>query len=356
MSDPDARASESPSAEDQLKLLGDVQRILSEGAFVATYKYALLIALADLAVLYGADDGARLTLPTYAIAERFIALYWRQASPFPSTDGAAAVLAQNTGRQAAVVRLIQDAGGGSLWSLKRDAARWHRLTKRVERVVREQPLWKLQRVGGGVLDVLYAQPDAPRGASVTLHPGVGYTLRRFHGLIVDMVQGAWLRRVRRLNLARLGQHVELADFMFGADRQHLGAYARVLREVQRDVCFYCQRPLRSRSKPPQVDHFIPWSLYPVDLGHNFVLAHAACNNHKSDRLAAVVHLDRWRSRNADHGALLQARYDALGLAHDLPTSQRVAAWAYGRVQRAGGLVWERGANGLVALEQGWRVA
>ena len=36
-----------------------------------------------------------------------------------------------------------------------------------------------------------------------------------------------------------------------------------------------------------VDHFIPWRRYPLDLGHNFVLAHSACNSSKGDRLAAV---------------------------------------------------------------------
>jgi hypothetical protein len=35
-----------------------------------------------------------------------------------------------------------------------------------------------------------------------------------------------------------------------------------------------------------VDHFIPWSRYPADLGHNFVLAHDRCINAKSDYLAA----------------------------------------------------------------------
>ena len=39
-----------------------LQRILSEGNFVATYKYALLQALADLAVLKGDDSGAPLPL------------------------------------------------------------------------------------------------------------------------------------------------------------------------------------------------------------------------------------------------------------------------------------------------------
>ena len=39
-----------PTAEQQLKFLTNLQRLLAEGQFVATYKYALLLALADIAI------------------------------------------------------------------------------------------------------------------------------------------------------------------------------------------------------------------------------------------------------------------------------------------------------------------
>jgi hypothetical protein len=37
-----------PSPDEQLQFLKNLQRILSEGGFVATYKFALLMALAGL--------------------------------------------------------------------------------------------------------------------------------------------------------------------------------------------------------------------------------------------------------------------------------------------------------------------
>ena len=67
-----------PSSDEQVRFLRRVQRLLEEGSFVATYKYALLHALADLAVLRGDDSGAPLELSTSEIAERIIELYWRQ--------------------------------------------------------------------------------------------------------------------------------------------------------------------------------------------------------------------------------------------------------------------------------------
>ena len=38
-----------PDASDQIKFLTNLQRLLAEGLFTATYKYALLSALADFA-------------------------------------------------------------------------------------------------------------------------------------------------------------------------------------------------------------------------------------------------------------------------------------------------------------------
>jgi hypothetical protein len=96
-----------PSPEKQVQFLRNVQRLLAEGSFVASYKFALLHALADLAVLKGEDSGAPLELTTREIAAKFIELYWRQCRPF-QVGGATAglVLQQNTGSQAAIIAQI----------------------------------------------------------------------------------------------------------------------------------------------------------------------------------------------------------------------------------------------------------
>src|SRR5437870_1788711 len=98
-----------PTADQQLAFLTKLQRLLAEGSFVATYKHALLLSLADLSVELGDDTWAPLVLPISAIGERIVIYYWRQALPYASIDGPAAVLKQNTGRQATILRLIGDA-------------------------------------------------------------------------------------------------------------------------------------------------------------------------------------------------------------------------------------------------------
>src|SRR6266550_1428669 len=99
-----------PTADDQIRFLAQVQRVLDEGLFVATYKFALLLALGDLSIEKGDDSGAALAVSADAIAERFIRYYWRQAVPYPAAADTR-ILHQNTGRQAAVLNAVRKARG-----------------------------------------------------------------------------------------------------------------------------------------------------------------------------------------------------------------------------------------------------
>jgi hypothetical protein len=94
-----------PSPDEQIRFLVNIQRLLDEGQFVASYKFALLLALADLSIEHGDDSGGPLQLCTDTIAEKFIQYYWRQAVPYPSL-AKMKVLQQNTSRQAAIVNAV----------------------------------------------------------------------------------------------------------------------------------------------------------------------------------------------------------------------------------------------------------
>ena len=101
-----------PSSEQEVEFLVNLQRLLTEGQFVATYKFALLLALADIAVEEGADDLATLAVTTRRLAEKFIIYYWRQATPYAPTGQQVArvgVLRQNTGKQAGILTLVEQA-------------------------------------------------------------------------------------------------------------------------------------------------------------------------------------------------------------------------------------------------------
>jgi len=342
-----------PTAEFQVRFLRDLQRILEEGQFTATYKFALVHALADLAVQRGDDSGDPLRLPVKLIAERFVELYWRQVAPWPGAGGAV-VLAQNTGRQAEIVRRVREARtgyDGRVDGLRRAGAVWQGLTAEVQRIVRKMPLWKLQVVGKETHTFLYPHELVGSGANaaITLEPGIAFCFRTFHPLVLDLVQSAWVRFIRRLNPRVLGETKELGEFLFGAPRASLSTLRDPLKEIQDDLCFYCARGLGARF---HVDHFIPWSRYPVDLGHNFVLAHDGCNAAKAHHLAAESHLKAWVVRNRKYSYELGRLFDNAGFAHDAGVSNGVTRWAYQQVAERRGLVWLQGGS-FKPLDPGW---
>ncbi|HEY5743169.1 MAG TPA: HNH endonuclease domain-containing protein, partial [Terrimicrobiaceae bacterium] len=82
----------------------------------------------------------------------------------------------------------------------------------------------------------------------------------------------------------------------------------------------------------ELDHFIPWSLYPNDLAHNFVLTCRRCNADKSDNLAPAEALDQWIERTTIHGARIATQASVIGLPNDACVSRRVTAWAYERAE------------------------
>ena len=328
-----------PTPDEQVLFLRNIQRLLVEGQFTASYKFALLHAIADLCVLKGNDSGAALDLDTHEIAEKFIELYWQQCRPFEiggNTTGI--ILLQNKGKQAAVISGILQAQqnfGGSLARLRQqDHDLWASLVRDVRNTVCDQPIRYLQNVGGETLPFVYDKKNGRK--TITLNPGVAFCFRAFYGLMRDLIQGAWVRFVQKLNASNLGNLTDLGTFLFDQERSSLEAYKNILIDVQERQCFYCHKDLQ---RSMEVDHFIPWSRYPTDLGHNFVLAHPRCNNAKSDYLAAEQHLQSWSERNRTRSKELSERLKVVGLPSDSSASVRITEWAYEQVEKSKGQVW-----------------
>ena len=330
------------SPEQQLAVLTKLQRIFTEGDFTATYKHALLVALADLAVERGDDNGDELPLELSEIGERFIQLYWRHAQPYSSGrhDALPGVLVQNFGAQAAVITAIADFRS-SCMAASPQAAKvlqqyaYRQMLNRVTKTVTDQPIRYLQNFGGGTDAFLYRR--SPPGG-IRLLPGIAYCLRRFQPLVHQLARMHWADHIRRnpRNRPVLGQADDLESFLFEPSRAALTMLVHELREVDGERCFYCQKPLGAGV---DVDHFIPFSLYPRDLTHNFVLAHPHCNRSKSDSLAGLPHLRRWRQRIDQRSETLTTVGLAAGLLAEPDTIYRVAQWAY--------------SSAAATLAQGW---
>lgn len=341
-----------PSADDQVRFLRDVQALLEDGQFVATYKYALLIALADLAVESGVADDGPLEVPVRSIAEKFIEYYWQQSAPFMGGD-AARVLQQNTGRQAAVIgelTRLRAEGVGSLSQLRNAPRLWRQTVSKVARTVRDMPLYRLQYVGGTLRTFLY--PHLLRNDAITLGSGVAYCLRQFHTLITGLARDRWVAMVRQLphNLYLVGQAEDVERFLFGAGREPVHQHLDLLIDLQHGDCLYCRR--RLGGVDAHVDHFVPWSLHRCDALPNLVAEHAACNLARSDWLAAELHLGRWIERNEcrstngypDAAALFRAQRAGV---------TAIAGWAYHRAYHLGVSTWVSGRE-MVKLSPGYR--
>ena len=327
-----------PSPEEQLVFLSKIQRLFAEGDFTATYKFALLIALAELAVELGDDSGEPLELDHRSIASKFIELYWQQSAPYSTGRAGTAqnVLIQNSGTQAAIITAIVDFRRHNLAATVQSARllpSYQALIMRVGQTVSAQPINYLQNLGGGTDPFLY---ERARGA-IILKPGVAYCLRRFQPLVQQLARSHWVDHVKgnKLNLPILGVADDLESFLFETPRQALTIIGAGLKALTNSHCFYCGIKVHDAD----VDHFVPFSMYPRDLMQNFVLAHPSCNRSKSDTLAALPHLERWLEFITRHDDALNEIGQKAGRISDRPSCHSVARWGYANAMSSGGQAW-----------------
>lgn len=328
-----------PTYQEQLKFLKHIQQILQSGSFTSTYKFALLMSITRLAIEQGKDTGAALHLDYLDIAEKFIDLYWKQSLPFQFNQYEPFIIQQSTGKQAKIIGEIQKAQQQfkTIAAARKDVVFWLKLRKSVADTVKRMPVVYLQNLNGQTFEFLYHLNDAQE--SLQLLPKVMYCLRQFSEIIEELCQKRWIDfiRLNKQNLVVLDGLPDLDEFMFAPSRSQLGQVANFLIDLQECQCFYCGKSLKNNKYA--VDHFIPWSLYPADTGHNFVLADDKCNSQKSNYLASEQFLNQWLERNYLHDQLITQEVSQLGFLTDMQRSHRVADWAYRQAVENEYLVW-----------------
>ena len=349
-----------PSPASQIEFLTNLQRLLDEGIFTASYKYALLMSLADISVESVHPDAAQI-IHVQEIARKFIEYYWRQAAPYFGKEAAnPQLLFQNRDRSkgAKIVSLVAEIrrqSDGSLAAARRNTKLWESYVRKVARKVREMPLSRLQWIGRSRFEFLYTIPEPQTFPGyIQLNPGVSYNFRRFYALVKALIQEAWTNYIRKLeaNQPILGQVTDLEEFLFGSERTDLGKIRQILVPFQQGRCFYCEGKLIGEKA--DVDHFIPWMRYASDLGHNFVVAHSSCNNNKRDLLAGIPHLKSWVQRNTEQELALENIFRDQDVMHDLDVSTQVARWAYDQAEASGSMVWIS-KNKTYTIDSSWRL-
>jgi hypothetical protein len=285
--------------------------LLDEGAFTATYKYAVLLALMDLCLEHSTKTGAAPDMVvTTQVAEKVVELYWPHTAPFHSVRGES-VLAQNISGQAEIIsairafreRITADPSA-PISQARLDAPNdFDELVEFVEWKLVEMPLPRLQTVGIHRDEFIYSigwdqsirKSEFSAGEfdnRIHLLGRAGDHLVRLAGLLRPLIQRQWTGMIARINRELIDES-ELEEFLFGVPRAMLSRLRAPLRELQDNTCFYCRREVKSAS---EIDHFIPWVRYPDNGIDNLVFAHASCNNAKRHFLAAPQHISRWIPR------------------------------------------------------------
>jgi hypothetical protein len=356
-----------PTGDQEADFIRNLQYLLAEGEYVSTYKYALLIALTRWALEH-VDHDEHYAVDVIELAPYVADLYWPHVQPFHGEESPAAMVAekhmvfgtsdydwsgilnQDRGQQIPkIFRLIRGAQAGGCRSLHGLADKERsKLLREVGSCLQAMPLWKLHKVRDRKEPIRFLYRPGPQ-RSLIFEPGIVACLANFSTLIEAVVRSEWLKFVLRYNDRVLAGAAQLEQFLFPGARVSLEMWRPVLAEVQHGHCFYCDQKIRDGAV---IDHFLPWTRYPRDLGHNFVIAHATCNGSKSDHLAATSHLEKWCERNRVHGARMTAQFDADRLPHDLPASWRVAQSLYRIADASSAYVWEK-KGAMVPLAAEW---
>ena len=310
------------SIDPALALLDRLQKLLRDSSYTTTYKFALLRSLCDLSVELP-DNTPNIALQT--IAERFIHLYWRQVQPFtPPNQDKEVQLVQCSmkNKPSKVISLVQQCAKESGRSLSnaQQSGRILDYTKLVQRQLVRDVLWRLQPEGDPFLYIWKRGQD-----SIQLLPGVLATLRRFHALLCDLIDGAWTRWVERRNV-EVRSSDALRKHLFGSERENIESIREPLIELQQGVCFYSGKELRKGDS--HIDHFIPWSLARHEALGNLVVCTATANLKWSDALKPAKDRAKLEARNTEHAPRLAQIARANGLRWDPLATRAVTQWAY----------------------------
>jgi hypothetical protein len=126
----------------------------------------------------------------------------------------------------------------------------------------------------------------------------------------------------------LDETADLNEFLFVSERSAPAEVRLVLMDIQRGCCFYCGLQLKPGNT--EVDHFVAWSRYPQDLGHNFVLADIRCNGKKVIGWPRAVILRHGRNGTTSTVNKSGRRWTSAG---PCPNSRHRTGWLIGHTHR-----------------------
>lgn len=343
-------------------LIERLLRVIDEGRRTATYKLALLIGIIDTAATMPNET----ELPTRAIAERVLELYFPQTRSYVDRNGVTFMprqISMKSSTALAAVERLRVTGDAmrcrSIDEVARRAPRdYGRALDVVEDTFVRYPIPLLQTVGATPIPFLYAIDWAEGTGLASLRTSQGDRIRLLDGvadrlvvlgpMLRPLIEHHWTQDVARWTRITT-EDEQLRSHLFGRERAAFPkALVGGLLDLQDGSCFYCGARLDKRV---EVDHFLPWSRWPNDAVENLVLDDR-CNSAKSDHLAAPTHLESWRQRLDVHHADLADLATTSRWTSSLDRSRALAQTTYQHLA-IGTPLWLHGQEFELAAGPAW---
>jgi 5-methylcytosine-specific restriction endonuclease McrA len=329
-----------------------VLAVLGDGAATGSNKFALLLALIDLAPSVTDED----SLGVDDIARKLLELHWDHPRPF-NGQVLRQVVSGNRANSTAVleVQRLQQRWDCSVvppFAMARnvlDQQDWEGAVKSVAAATAKNPLRLLQTVNGQQISFLYEVV----GPSVRFLPGAISALVRYGPLLRELVEFRYVKFVARANTKTNQPSLEdrVAEHLFGAERFMPPVPLRhQLWELQEHVCIYTGQPIDDPlllTGNSSVDHVVPWSRARISDIENFVLTTRSVNSAKGNLLLAPGLVERWSIHLEKNGDALGALASRFGW----PTDRRRVINDVTAFYRHGGnsaVVWD-GMGGPLTL-------
>ncbi len=315
----------------QTRAVDQIEGILNRDRKVATYKFALFRALAEIATQEPRAarwlPGGRVAVPMDRVARRWLKYYWpitasQRFVPQSQAEGAGN-LQQPVAFRAPLQALIQQFagqgahGGLTAWHLASASGRLPASVIALERqalrsiagAIRSGPV----TFAGGALESGRVFEYEPRTKAILMSDGLWRELSLLGHWIVDAVVVRWAALTERFaHRQGLRSGDVLPLLLAQPEPERATAQARaVYLAAGAEHCVWSGRRLSQGSLA--VDHLIPFALWGNNDLWNLVPAHAAVNGHKSDKLPAGALLLERRDPIVESWSLLR---DAMPEAFD----------------------------------------
>jgi hypothetical protein len=276
--------------------------VLDEGSATATNKFAVLLALIDLAPRLGDSNEIKIE----EIAELLLELQWNHTDPFHGKVAPRQVTSRNieapvTIQQISILRKSLDQPYNFTQAkAKISKQTWISSIKAIAQMLKKNPLRKLQNINSKNFEFLY--PIDFSKNTLKLYPEAKHDLIEYGGVLRQLVETRFIRFVAMTNF-KTDDYSDLENYLFGADRfMPANEMRRDLYDLQKGKCVYSGEKL-SREKF-HVDHVIPWSKVRISHIQNFLLTTPKLNSEKTNLLLSEDLVAKWVAFEQENSQVL----------------------------------------------------